>query len=250
MEIKKYIKQALVSAIPKSIKWEINKTATFFINQQHEAAPFLNISFSQEGEDLVLHRLFGDKRNGFFIDIGAHHPYRFSNTYKFHLMGWKGINIDPLPGSMKLFDEKRPDDINLEIAILDTKGEDLKYFVFDEPALNTFDEVAAIKLNTETHYKIQNKINVEIHRLDDILDKHLPINQNIDFISIDVEGFDLNVIKSNNWLKYRPKYVICESLSKTLEEDFKGEITVYMKSKNYNLKSKTVNSLIYKEIGI
>ena len=220
------------------------------MNPQHQASTFLNLSFSQEGEDLVLYRLFGNKPTGFYIDIGAHHPFRFSNTCKFHLMGWKGINIDPLPGSMKLFDEHRPNDINLEIAILDKKGDDLKYYVFDEPALNTFDAEAAIRLDTETHYKIQSKINVEIYRLDEIMEKFLPINQVIDFISIDVEGLDLSVIKSNNWEKFRPKYIICESLSETLEDDFKGEITAFMDTKKYVLNSKTVNSLIFMDLNI
>lgn len=245
MEIKKYIKQALVSLVPKSIKLEITKTFKPLINPQHAACSYLNLSFSQEGEDLILSRLFGDKQNGFYIDIGAHHPYRFSNTYKFYLKGWTGINIDPLPGSMKLFNIIRPNDINLEFAILDKKDEELLYYVFDEPALNTFDSEAAKQLNTNTKYKIQEAIKVEIHRLDEIIEKYLPINQQIDFISIDVEGLDFSVIKSNDWQKYRPQYIICESISKTLEDDLNGELTLFMKSNGYTLHSKTVNSLIY-----
>ena len=61
----------------------------------------IQYSFSQEGEDLVLARIFEGKKNGFYVDIGAHHPTRFSNTHYFYRRGWSGINIDAMPGSMK-----------------------------------------------------------------------------------------------------------------------------------------------------
>ena len=55
---------------------------------------WINYSYSQEGEDMVLKRIFDKQTKGFYIDVGAHHPKRFSNTYNFYLKGWKGINID------------------------------------------------------------------------------------------------------------------------------------------------------------
>ena len=60
-------------------------------------------SYSQEGEDMVLSRIFSDKNKGFYVDVGAHHPIRFSNTYKFYKLGWHGINIEPNPDSFNLF---------------------------------------------------------------------------------------------------------------------------------------------------
>ena len=94
--------------------------------------------FSQEGEDTLLERIMGDiNYTGSYIDIGAHHPVIFSNTYKFYLSGWRGINIEATPGSIKLFNEIRPLDINLEIPISD-KVEDLTFYKFNSPLLNTF----------------------------------------------------------------------------------------------------------------
>ena len=78
-------------------------------------------SYSQEGEDIILARIFGKQQNGFYVDVGAHHPYRFSNTYFFYKRGWKGINIDAMPGSMKIFNKYRPRDKNIEAGISDTK---------------------------------------------------------------------------------------------------------------------------------
>lgn len=60
-------------------------------------------AYSQEGEDLVLNRIFGEQATGYYVDVGAHHPFRFSNTAIFYKKGWCGINIDPLPGSKFCF---------------------------------------------------------------------------------------------------------------------------------------------------
>lgn len=92
------------------------------------------LSFSQEGEDLVLKRVFEGQEQGFFVDVGAHHPQRFSNTYLFYLKGWRGINIDAMPDSMEPFEDLRPEDINIESAISDVP-EVLTYYLFNEPAI-------------------------------------------------------------------------------------------------------------------
>jgi len=113
-------------------------------------------SYSQEGEDLILLRIFEKKRIGFYVDVGAHHPFRFSNTYRFYLRGWRGINIDPMPGSMRLFNKFRKRDINLELAVGENE-DTLIYYMFNEPALNTFDEgLAKTRDGKNGYYNIQN----------------------------------------------------------------------------------------------
>ncbi len=82
------------------------------------ARGYMNPSYSIEGEDRIVRSLFWEKRDtGFYVDVGAHHPFRFSNTYLFYTQGWRGINIDATPGSMRAFKKHRPRDINLEIGI-------------------------------------------------------------------------------------------------------------------------------------
>ena len=78
---------------------------------------YKNLSYSQNGEDRILHRIFENQKSGFYVDIGAHHPFRFSNTFLFYKMGWKGINVDAMPKSMEIFKRFRPRDINLELAV-------------------------------------------------------------------------------------------------------------------------------------
>ena len=146
---------------------------------------FHKISFSQDGEDIVIAELFNGKSEGFYVDVGAHHPQRFSNTYYFYLKGWKGINIDAMPGSMKIFDDLRPNDINLEIPISD-KSEILTYYEFDEPALNSFSLPLSEERITTTNYKIVAETKLKTQTLAEVLDKHLLPEQTIDFLSIDV----------------------------------------------------------------
>ena len=98
---------------------------------------FKKKSYAMDNEDTAVLNYFKDKKNGFYIDVGAHHPMRFSNTYLFYKKKWKGIYIDALPGSMKLFNKLRPRDINLELGV-GQKEEELNYYMFNETALNSF----------------------------------------------------------------------------------------------------------------
>src|SRR6266581_7901720 len=102
---------------------------------------FESPTFSSAGEDAIINYLFGFTNSGFFVDVGAWHPSKASNTYLFSLKGWSGINIDACPGSMKAFAEARPRDVNLEVAISD-KAEKLTYYshTVGNSSMNTFDE--------------------------------------------------------------------------------------------------------------
>lgn len=201
---------------------------------------FRRQSYSQEGEDLILLRFFENKSEGFYIDVGAYHPKRFSNTYVFYKKGWKGINIDARPKSMNLFKRVRPRDVNIECGI-GTKAGILTYYEFDEPALNGFSDTLSIERDQNTEYKIVRKTPVNVYPLSVVLESNLDASQEIDFMSIDVEGFDLMVLESNNWLKYRPKLILIESLN----NGTKDEIAEYLKSLGYTFFAKTVNTIFY-----
>ncbi len=206
---------------------------------------YLNESYAQEGEDNILYRLFENRESGFFIDVGAHHPMRFSNTYKFYKMGWRGINIDAMPGSMEPFKLIRPEDINLEIPVSDVE-EESSFYIFNEPALNTFSEAMAKACDGKDNYKIEKVVTIKTQRLDNILDQYLPPGQPISFLSIDAEGFDHKILLSNNWDKYRPEVVLLES-----DEGFTGIVNSalykFMHEKGYEIIAKTVKTYFFKQ---
>jgi FkbM family methyltransferase len=202
------------------------------------------VAYSQEGEDLLLGKLFGSKKEGFFVDVGAHHPKLYSNTYYFYKKGWRGINIDPLPGIMDKFKEFRNEDMNLEMGISDQPGK-LIYYLFEEPALNTFSkEVADMRL-AKGHSKLVSTKEIEVRKLENVLDEYLPKDTQIDLMSIDVEGLDYQVLVSNNWDKYRPKVLIAECLNLSIEDILRSDVYKFMKEKNYIFFSKTVGSVFF-----
>ena len=232
--MKDYIPQVIINLIKRII--------SFFTWD-----PWVNYSWSQEGEDRILYRIFEQQSVGFYVDIGAHHPKRFSNTYFFYKRGWRGINVDAMPGSMRKFEKIRPRDINLECGIGTFNGK-LDYYIFNEPALNGFSkELSQERNNGNSSYKINEIVKVEILPLSVILDRQLPEKQIIDFMSIDVEGLDYEVLISNDWTKYRPKYVLTEILDSNINEIEQSQIGKFMKKKGYFLYAKCIHTVIFKK---
>ncbi|MBL4676473.1 MAG: FkbM family methyltransferase [Mucilaginibacter sp.] len=205
-------------------------------------------SYSQEGEDMVLRSFYEGKKKykGFFVDVGAHHPYRFSNTLFFYKHGWRGINIEPTPGAIKAFRMFRKRDINLNIGISPAKGE-LTFYCFNEPALNGFSKELSHERNQEdTKYRIIEELPIQTLPLADVFEQYLPAGQQIDFLTIDVEGLDLAVLQSNNWEKYKPLYIAVED--RVDMENLPGSaIYEYLKKQGYQLVAKTLRTLFFKK---
>jgi FkbM family methyltransferase len=196
-----------------------------------------------------LYSFFGHKKGykGFFVDVGAHHPVRFSNTWMLYNKGWKGINIDPTPGCMKPFRWLRGRDINLELGVGSSAGM-LTFYCFNEPALNTFDKKVAAERNTGNPYRIVKSIDVPIKTLAQILSENLPAGQQIDFFSIDVEGLDLDVLRSNDWTVYRPGYLLVEDTKFRIDQVNQSEINQYLAQVGYVIIAVLQRTLIYKRI--
>lgn len=221
--------------IPETIQWSIRSAALEEVN----------ISYAQEGEDLILSRLIGMKPEGFFVDIGAHDPKRFSNTYRFYQLGWRGINIDPLPGMKSRFDAIRPEDINVEAAI-GPKGSAMQYYMFNEPALNTFDGAEARKKATIAPYKIIDTLAIQCLSLEDVfINNDIGLNQPIDFLSIDVEGFEMEVLQQINFHIFRPTVIALEELGTNVFAQERSAAGKYLEQSGYQLSARTVNTSFY-----
>lgn len=202
-------------------------------------------SYSQEGEDMILRTIFDDRNEGFYVDIGAHHPKRFSNTYYFYKRGWHGINIDAMPGSMESFNQLRKRDCNLEIAISNQEQE-LDYYQFNESALNGFSKQISEERQGKT-YTITSVTKIKTQRLEKVLDIYVPTEQKIDFMSVDVEGFDLEVLESNNWSKYRPKILVVEVLGLDVEKLSENALHTFLTHQGYTIFAKCPRSCFYKD---
>lgn len=193
--------------------------------------------YSQDGEEVFLREFFQLKENGFYVDIGAYNPIRFSNTYWAYKKGWRGINIEPNYEGYKKFEFMREHDININCGVSDVESK-LCYYMFKEGALNTFN-----KEEIHDMEQVIGKKEVLVRRLDSILEEHKV--EKIDYMDIDVEGLEINVLKSNNWEKYRPTIILCEQ-KMCFEDILQSEVYKYLKSVGYVAISKFNRTMIYK----
>ncbi len=212
------------------------------------ASPEISFTFSQEGEDLVLLELLADRvaSPGFYVDVGAHHPRRFSNTYVFYLQNWSGINIDPTPGSMTPFRQERDRDINLEVGVDEADGT-RPFFLFNDPELNTFDPERVRFLESSTPYRVVGQHQLPVRRLDAILNEHLPAGRTLDFLNVDVEGLDLAVVRSNDWTRYRPRVVVLEDHEFDLMTPQNSPVCSFMLGVGYRPVARLPRSIFYVE---
>ena len=153
--------------------------------------PF-SVSWSQAGEDLALLAVIGNQKLGSYIDIGAHHPSRFSVTRHLYRVGWSGVNVEANPDLINRFEKERSRDTNLCVAV--GLEPTYSFSIFEEPALSTFDPGWRDKFISENN-KISKVVEVEGRKLRRILDEFSPVNR-IDLLSIDAEGSDLQVLQS------------------------------------------------------
>lgn len=197
-----------------------------------------NISFSKSGDDIQLMKLINNYVPGTYVDIGCWHPIKASNTYFFHLRKWKGICIDPNPELKSLYKKYRTSDVFVNVAI-GHSNTSLVYYMLEESSMNTFSYEFIKKHNLQS--KIVKKVNVPMYSLKEILDKNLKRNDRLDFFDVDAEGYDLEILKTNDWIKYRPKIIVIES-DDFLQKDITSEIVQYLENQNYRLLGKSIIS--------
>jgi FkbM family methyltransferase len=151
--------------------------------------------YSLLGEDIFIEKYFKNKSKGFYIDVGCYHPLDGNNTHLLYKKGWNGINLDINYYSIKLFNFLRRRDINIHSGISNKRGRLTMYYRKEINMLNTLDKKIA-KMQFRNGYK---KKNIQVNTLNYHISKHSKKIETIDFINIDVEGGELNVLKSLNF---------------------------------------------------
>ena len=166
-------------------------------------------SYSMDGEDLEIVKYFENLDNGFYVDVGCYHPIEMNNTYLLYKKNWTGINIDVSKFSIDLFNFLRPDDLNYNLAISNKGGQGEFYYQKKLSKLSTLKKAIAKGVFQE-NFKTKK---ITTSRLTDLIDKTKFKNKKIDFLNVDAEGSDLDVLKSLNFDIYRPKIICVEIIT-------------------------------------
>lgn len=183
-------------------------------------------SYSMDKEDLVVQEYFKNKTYGFYVDVGCYHPLQRNNTMLLYLKGWRGINIDISDFSIKLFKFLRPEDLNLNLAISNLEGEIDMFFQKKLSQLSTIKEKhAKIAFQGTIHNK-----KILSRRLNSILEESKYRGKRINFLNIDVEGSDFEVLQSLDFNKYSPELICIEVIEKELE---KSDVFNFLYNKKY-----------------
>lgn len=204
-------------------------------------------SWSQQGEDVLIDFYFtwilGEK-NPMYLDIGAHHPFYLSNTYLFYTKGCRGVTIEPDPLLFENIKKARPGDVHINAGIGKDKGCH-EFFIMSAPTMNTFSiiEAETTVKNSDGAIYIKEKLMVEVLTINSILSAYFN-NDKPYFISIDVEGLDLEILYSIDFDKHKPALIIVE-----LNGRNETEVALFMSEKGYKLyASNNINYIFIKKI--
>ena len=182
-----------------------------------------NNHFAEFAEDVMVSRIFKNLKKGFYVDVGAYHPFKGSLTFNLYNKGWKGMNLDLSKTSIDLFNIARPKDININAAISDFNGDT---FYYENSPINQQNSLF-------NEGRDQKKIKIKSYELSKLLNfKQI---DKVDFINIDTEGNELNVLKGIDFNKYKPVLITIEDNSFDLENKNKKEKISFLNEKGYKL---------------
>lgn len=192
--------------------------------------------YSNWSIDLAVDFYFRNKKNGIYIDIGCHLPLINNNTYLLYKRGWTGINIDLDYSVIDAFNFLRKKDTNLQACVSDKNEEKKLYFFHERAAKNT--------LSRDHADGAKKIINIKTLTLNEIILKTSYYDKEIDFLSIDVEGSELDVLRGFDLKKYKPKIIVTEFIPHDVKEYYEISIDQIIKSEIYNYLLKNNYKLI------
>jgi FkbM family methyltransferase len=205
---------------------------------------FARLNFSQFGEDAVLRPFIDQRRDGFYVDVGCHHPFRYSNTALLsYFYNWSGINIDPDERAINALKAARPSDTCLNLAVGGTPGQ-ASITLFEDGAVNSLDPM--MNERHKARFEMREERIVEVRTLAQILDEYLPRDRAIDLLDVDAEGLDQQILESNNWNKYRPEFIIVECHGFNLNEPQANPTFSFLRQRDYSLVSHCFNTSIFR----
>lgn len=175
-------------------------------------AAYKQISYAQAGEDLVIQLI--TERMGLskltYLDIGTNHPKKFNNTYLFYKKGNKGVCVEPDPSLVRVIKSQRPNDTCLNVGLSSGEEGVADFYVMSVNTLNTFSKEDAEALDKEGTFKIKEVIKIPLKNINNIISENFK-NGVPNFISLDVEGWNEEIVRSFDFSKFRPEIFCIET---------------------------------------
>ena len=203
-------------------------------------------SFSQTGEDIILEWLLSMLGVSMptYLDIGANHPIALSNTFRFYLAGASGLLVEPNPVLCEQLAKYRPRDVRLNVAIGEESGSKADFYVMNFDALSTLSrESAENAYRSHTGAKIEKIIQVPVFTINDVLAQYFS-KVRLDVLSLDAEGYDMQILTAMDFQQYRPRTIIVETIIDNKRKN--TELINLILSKGYNIFADTyINTIFY-----
>jgi FkbM family methyltransferase len=203
------------------------------------------LSYSQSGEDVICRMIFDFLKTArpTYLDIGAYLPQAWNNTYLFYIQGARGVLVEPNVALIPELKSQRPGDtvLNIGIGLKDEKEAD--YYCFPIDQWNTFDREEAERRVKKSNVPIERVVKMPLRPINQVIEEHFH-GKAPDFISIDVEGLDLAIMKTLDLKRFRPK-VICAETLVALSFDMAPEMTQFLSQHDYMVRAVTYPNTIY-----
>ena len=199
-------------------------------------------SYSQNGEDLILIDYFNENPNGFYVDIGCHHPFRFSNTYLLYKKGWRGLNVDANKWTISLFNFFRKRDTN-QVSVISDSREAIYYYEFHETALSGILNQDRVSKLLDLGYNLKSKKKINPTPVGEFINRNNLKCKRIDFLKIDIEGMDFKIIKAIPINNLDIDLIMIEKGSKAESK----QLLSFLRGKEFNVFFENERNFIFKK---
>ena len=206
---------------------------------------FKHPHYSQWGEDVVVENILRKVKKGFYVDVGAYHPMHYSNTFRLYKRGWRGINIEPNPSAKLLFSLHRPHDVHVTGGVaVETKT--CPYYVFNHQSCTTFSEEQKEHMMQKSYIQLVDTKQIRCEPLRDTIARHAS-EKHINFLNIDVEGQNFEVLQTLNWDTHAPNVICIEDDDFVIDSDTQhgSKIFSFLHERGYRLVAHVGLSYIY-----
>jgi hypothetical protein len=193
----------------------------------------MRVSYSLFGEDLVVRSYFSenfDNSTGRFIDVGAFHPFKLSNTMLLSQLGWRGINVDCDPVKISRFEKLRPRDQNICAAVAEVPR-DMVYLEYPKGFTNRIADPGEKNLLSGCGEEPLKATPIRVTTLTDVIERSAFRGQHFHYLNVDCEGQDLSVLKGVDFSRYSPELITVEAWTKAAQ----AELAAFLECFGYQL---------------